>query len=127
METRESDRKSRDARLTILAEHCGTARETARGTRAGPEVRKLVTFEKLNAILGPDAAATASGAAGGTSRDDAPPGVAGSDEAAASLIRSQRGGATSSDLIAARTRQAANLEAIRTCAAKLRRAINLLR
>lgn len=118
METREPDRTSRGARLTILAERCAGARETARGTTAGPQLRKLVTFERLNSVPGADDRA---------GPDDAPPSVAGTDETAASLARGQRRDATAPNLIAARTRQAANLEAVRICGAKLRRAISLLR
>lgn len=126
MENKESDRKSKGTRLAVLAEHGGTARENATGTKAGPAVRKLVTFEKLNSVAGPDGGAKALGDADLTSPDDARPRAAGGDEATASQVRGHRGLATTSDLIAARTRQIANLEAIRTCGAKLRRAIDLL-
>ena len=115
-------------RLNVIAEH---GKDPDLHNAAGslrPARRKLVTFEKLN-HASPQALAPLPSCEKGDGETvyPAPSDVAGVDEAARALIRKDGASSSHSDLIAARSRQEANIKRIRTSGSIIRRTLESLR
>ena len=124
-----SDRPTGDAgRLNVIAEHNEDLGPCDAAEDPPPARRKLVTFDKLTRASPVGAVPASSG-----NRRDGNPAfplasdVAGIDEAAGALIRQGGAASTQSELIAAKSRQEANMKQVRASGSIIRRTLDCLK